>query len=353
MTTDTNDDESVSSSSSSSCGDEPLLTASNVLSADTLAALLEFQQTGGFVGDDNDNDNENENDNFVIDTNAICATFTPGDSQMIAATYRRLKLKEEQAAEKYALALQNRSMLELPITPLKDSVQRLKSHGVVRLQQALSSDTCNACLAQIQQDLNQSDFSQGFGNVFSRNHRYDMYLNNQGIYQQALYELLDTNSVLGSILSTLLNNQPGVFHEYSSLISDPGSASQPIHPDSPYSTIPPLWTCFVALQDVTTTMGPTVMLPHTHDSQHYHEDLADPTTKDSLLAHLQYYQSLLKKGDCAIMDSRCFHFGDANTSDTQRVLLYLTIRNPAFEGEYPLCGSLFPDMSHLTVSDFQ
>ena len=347
MTTDANS-ENVSSSSSSSCTDESLLTASNILSADTLAALLEFQQTGGFTNDENDNENEH----FVIDTNAICATFTPGDSQMIAATYRRLQLKEEQAAQTYTLALQNRIMVELPIAPVEERVETLLRNGVVRLKQALSSDTCNACLEQIQQDLTQSDFSEGFGNVFSRNHRYDMYLNNQGIYQNALYELLATNSPLGSLLTTLLNNQPGVFHEYSSLISDPGSDSQPIHPDSPYSTVAPLWTCFVALQDVTTTMGPTVMLPHTHDSKDCHDQLADPTQKDSLLAHLKYHRSVLNKGDCAVMDSRCFHFGDANTSDTRRVLLYLTIRNPAHDGEYPTCGSLFPNMSHLTVGDF-
>jgi hypothetical protein len=330
--------------------DEPL-TAADILSGDALAALLEFQQTGGFQ----------DMPAAPIGKNAVCATFTPGDSQMIAATYRRLQLKEEEAAKKHAEALLRRTVLELQVIDSVSNEDVLARDGVVRVNNVLSADLCDACLESINRDLLNADTEHisydedkpcdGFGNVFSRSHRYDMYLKNQGIYHEALREMLVSSSSLGSLFSNLVGSEPGIFHECSALISDPGAASQPIHPDSPYSTVAPMWTCFVALQDVTATMGPTMMLPQTH-SLARHDQLKDPSQKDALLAGCEYRRSVLQKGDCAVMDSRCFHFGDANTSETRRVLLYFTIRNPAHEGEYPSCGSLFPDMSELTIGDF-
>jgi hypothetical protein len=44
------------------------------------------------------------------------------------------------------------------------------------------------------------------------------------------------------------------------------------------------------------------------------------------------------------MDSRLFHFGGANESQTRRVLLYFTIQNPKHVGAYPPGGSLFPEL---------
>ena len=49
-----------------------------------------------------------------------------------------------------------------------------------------------------------------------------------------------------------------MLQEIACLISEPGSKFQPLHPDTPFSTIPSLYACFVALQDVTLEMGPTV-----------------------------------------------------------------------------------------------
>ena len=342
--------------------DEELLTAADILSSDAMAALLEFQQTGGFF-QDMPAAAAAAAAAPIISKNTVCATFTPGDSQMIAATYRRLQLKEEEAAKKHAQALLRRTVLELQVIDNVSHHDVLLRDGVVRVNNVLSADLCDACLDSINRDLLNADTDHisydqdkpcdGFGNVFSRNHRYDMYLKNDGIYHEALRQMLLSSTSLGSLFSHLVGSEkPGIFHECSSLISDPGAASQPIHPDSPYSTVAPMWTCFVALQDVTTTMGPTMMLPQTHSSLIQHTRLKDPSQKDELLAECEYRRSLLQKGDCAVMDSRCFHFGDANTSDTRRVLLYFTIRNPAHEGEYPSCGSLFPDMSELTIGDF-
>jgi len=331
--------------------DEPL-TVANELSGEALSALLEFQQTGGFE----------DMPPSIIDKNAVCATFTPGDSKMIAATYRRLQGKDDEAAKKHTEALLHRTVLDLQVTHARDSVDVMMREGVVRLDNVLSPELCDACLEGINRDFLMADTERisdgtnqpcdGFGNVFSRTNRYDMYLKNQGVYQDALHQMLESTSSLGALYAALVGpDHPGIFHECSSLISDPGSASQPIHPDSTYFAVAPMWTCFVALQGVTASMGPTIMLPQTH-SFSSHEDLKDPERRNHLLAQCEYRRSVLNKGDCAVMDSRCFHFGDANTSSTRRVLFYFTIRNPAHQGDYPLCGSLYPDMSELTIGNF-
>jgi ectoine hydroxylase-related dioxygenase (phytanoyl-CoA dioxygenase family) len=161
-------------------------------------------------------------------------------------------------------------------------------------------------------------------------------------------------SVLGRLLQSCLQGQTGVFHELSALIVDPHAASQPIHPDAPYTPLPPLWTIFVALQDISSDMGPTVFLPGTNQ-ENVHRRLNEPDAKEGMLVSREYRQSVLQKGDVAVMDARTMHFGSANTSEKRRVLLYCSIRNPAHGGndsDFPGCGSLFADLQGLTTRDF-
>jgi ectoine hydroxylase-related dioxygenase (phytanoyl-CoA dioxygenase family) len=97
-------------------------------------------------------------------------------------------------------------------------------------------------------------------------------------------------------------------------------------------------------------MGPTTFLPRTNTLD-CHDRLKSPTDRADLLASSEYRRGVLKKGDCTVMDSRTFHFGDANESERRRVLFYFTIRNPQHQGEYPPCGSLFPDLN-MTINDY-
>ena len=81
---------------------------------------------------------------------------------------------------------------------------------------------------------------------------------------QALEEAL-CQSPVGATVASVFSDD-AVLHEFSCLMSDPGSQRQVIHPDTPYieGKGPVLYTCFIALQDVTMDMGPTVWLPRTH-----------------------------------------------------------------------------------------
>lgn len=349
-------DDSSQSSAGKSDDDDPEITAANGLPLDVLEMLLRFQNDGCFVEDDNAHDTK-------IPSGAVCATYTARDSQVIAATCRRLQEKMDDAAKIHQDVLEQRILLDLVAPTIGDGLgkamdgaeahavdvdhvdhinlaQTLIDEGVVRINQVLGPDLCDRLLATINEalaaapdsdsfvDNNDNDSgppSDGFGNVFSRHRRYDMYLRPEGVYNEALHALLDRRSLLGALIHQgLLNGQAGVFHEFSSLISDSGSLCQPIHPDSPHAPNAPMWTIFVALQDVTATMGPTVFLKRTH-TQLCHDQLksGDAHQKDAMLASCQYHRGTMQKGDAAIMDSRTMHFGSANESDTRRVVCYV------------------------------
>jgi hypothetical protein len=351
------------------------------LSASSLAALVQFQEYGFFPNDTNDEANEVES---KISKDTLCVAYTEKDTQIIADTMKRLQLKTEEASLKSKEVLDKRTVLDLQPTEGSDVIDSssfskaeaavivLKDDGVVRINNVLSSSLASSCHDKIQNilemgghvnDLDDNDReTSGFGNVFSRENRYDMYLRNEGVFKDALHSLLEKGSILGSLFDILFDGLPGVFHEFSALISDPGSACQPIHPDSTFTETAQLFTCFIALQDITQEMGPTTFLPRTHTKICHESQQATDASRYEFLASCEYRQSLLGRGDVAIMDSRTMHYGGANISDghgftnEQRVLMYFTIRNPlhsetGMEEDYTPNGSIWPDL-HMMTHDF-
>jgi hypothetical protein len=272
MTTNSYNNESDEESNSSSSSGGPRLTIGEGLSKEALAALAEYQQFGFFSGDDDaaddddgggGNDNDNGADasaasNYVIQKNQVCPTFTAGDTKVIADTLRRLSKNTKADA-----LLSPRIILDLEDYSCEDAilapVDVLRRDGFVRINGVLDPELCDQCLKQINEELEQSGQRQhhdstkhanvGFGNVFSRANRYDMYLRKEGVYEQSLGHMLQHNSILACLFDALLEGESGVFHEFAALVSDPGSGSQPTHPDSKYTEVAPMWTVFCALQD--------------------------------------------------------------------------------------------------------
>jgi hypothetical protein len=202
----------------------------------------------------------------------------------------------------------------------------LRDEGVVRVNQVLAPDLCDRLLTTINEALAASDYNasnaecDGFGNVFARKLRYDMYLRPEGVAKRP-YTLcyVEIPSLVTSWHSGLLHGQPGVFHEFSSLISDPGSDCQPIHPDSPVRPTgsdvdhlrgSPRYRC---------DHGTNGLLRGTHTSE-CHEQLKSLDHKDAMLASCEYHRATIQKGDATIMDSRTMHFGGANESETRRTV---------------------------------
>lgn len=301
-------------------------------------------------------DTNGGDDKIDRDTAFVC--YSANDASVISGTLKRLAEKEKKD-EDFSFVP---TLIELDNTEPCDAAQLLIKDGVVRINEVLSSELSDSCLDEINRalDIDENDADSGFGNVLCREHRYDKYLRDDGVFHKPLCSLFANGTPLGDMFSELFEGSPSNFHEFSALISDPGSASQPIHPDSVYDKpIVSLYTCFIALQDIDETMGPTIFLPRTN-TETSHKDYKDVSRKKEFLASHEYRTALLKKGDVAIMDSRTLHFGSANTSGTvtdarRRVLLYVTLRNPLYSeknDDFPPGGSKWADLN-LSTSDFQ
>lgn len=77
----------------------------------------------------------------------------------------------------------------------------------------------------------------------------------------ALTELLVSSNILSNTIIAATGGDDIIIYKLSSLISEPRSPRQPFHPDNLYQDIPPLFTVFIALQDINIGMGPASFIP--------------------------------------------------------------------------------------------
>jgi ectoine hydroxylase-related dioxygenase (phytanoyl-CoA dioxygenase family) len=254
-------------------------------------------------------------------------------------------------------------------TQAKALAKVLQEEGVVRVDNVLSTATADAVRSYVYERREESlqmlqnkqiEYHHRFADVLLRDNRCDMPIPlgcNNPCIDTALYEVLVDSPVAG-IMTQLLTDQ-AVLYELSTLISDPGSQRQVVHPDTPYgastdSDVPVLYTCFIALQDITLDMGPTTWLPRTHNKASHIKfyDDAEPadgseTVKDTLLRTTPSQLGMLPKGACAVYDSRVLHCGTANQSTDptkSRALFYFSFKNPNIGPVVGSPGSIRRDM---------
>jgi Phytanoyl-CoA dioxygenase (PhyH). len=144
--------------------------------------------------------------------------------------------------------------------------------GVARINNVLSRETAdrmrkyvNRLLVDTTQAVEQGFFDQDslFGNVYCKENRWDLLLPLEGSehVMDCVTEVLQEGSPVATAVESVLGKDAELY-ELSTLISDPGSKSQPLHPDILYQdTVHPILTCFIALQDIDDDMGPTVFMP--------------------------------------------------------------------------------------------
>jgi len=242
----------------------------------------------------------------------------------------------------------------------------LEADGVVRVNGAITASMASELLEFVNAELERAlietrsedefgpQWQRRFGNVLGRNHRHDMKLHlGAPPVRAALACLLGT---LQPAIARQLGDDAELY-ELAALISLPGAARQPVHPDTPIvagkgtdegATI---LTAFCALQDIDASMGPTLFLPATHTAAAHASfftydnfDLAFDSDGDddgdgdgaadaeddrearavALLASWNTWRSTLCTGDVSLFDSRCLHSGAANTSPRPRVLFYFS-----------------------------
>lgn len=277
-------------------------------------------------------------------------------------------------------------------TPRGALLETIRRDGVVRINDVLPAVLCDRLRATVNADLlaattpcaggegfqaAQAGTPGGFGRVYSRKNRFDLYCQYEGIYAEALRHLLKNKVGLflrdlfqadcrdtfpSSSLSSANNyasattslhpsmvsltrrelNGSGVVRkdqpvaaslwEFSTMTSDPGAPRQPIHPDNSWTPRPVLYTAFVALQDIDSEMGPTLFLPGTQSKEAHEKFLSGDAEvrRQFLEQEVEYCTSPLRRGDVQIMDSRILHAGLDNASpDRRRTLFYFTMANPA------------------------
>ena len=219
----------------------------------------------------------------------------------------------------------------------------LRKEGVIRVDKVLSEATADS-LRDYLYDLrykSESDVKEGkiqpierFADVLLRHNRCDLTVPlGDEIVSTALYESM-CKSPVGSIILSEFGHD-ATLHELSCLMSDSGSQRQCIHPDTPYidGKKAVLYTCFIALQDVTLDMGPTTWLPRTN-TKDAHEIFRDQSgaEKDDFISKTPAVLGTLSKGSAAIFDSRTLHCGTANRSDKSRALFYFSFKSPKLAG---------------------
>lgn len=228
----------------------------------------------------------------------------------------------------------------------KEYAKILKKDGVVRIDNVLSTETADAVRDYLYDLRERSELEvvagkiqpiQRFADVLLKKNRCDLTIPiGDEIITMALDETLRV-SPIGAIISSIFGDT-AVLHEFSCLMSDAGSQRQVLHPDTPFidGKGPVLYTCFIALQDVTLDMGPTVWMPGTHCKE-AHDEFQDSfvsegseSKKDALIRKQHAVLGTLSKGSCAIFDSRLLHCGTANRSvdGKSRALFYFSFKNP-------------------------
>jgi hypothetical protein len=251
----------------------------------------------------------------------------------------------------------------------------LATRGVSRVDNCLTPATAlklqefiDNCLESSLEEVNSFKIPRAFrfANVLEKSNRWDLLLpfddnlddeaTSSSVMIEAMNELLGVNGKIYPILEEVLG-EDAILYELACLISDPGSNRQEIHPDivfAPDET--PLIACFVSLQDIDSTMGPTVFIPDTITEDH-HRRINSQELADEMLQNIPSNISTLGTGDCALYNPMLLHAGGGNESNRRRRLFYFTfmsssINDPSNDANP---GSINPILKqrNLTLKEVQ
>jgi hypothetical protein len=250
------------------------------------------------------------------------------------------------ADQEASFLLPNQSHLQMDTT--RPFSETLKERGVSRVDRGLSADLAckmqdyiDKTLASSLDEVNSYRIPRAFrfANVLEKQNRWDLLLpfdddeidtnsdETSSVVMDALSELLGEGGSIGKIIEDVLGEE-AILYELACLISDPGSMKQEIHPDIAFQANGgiPLIACFVSLQDVDSTMGPTVFIQDTVSAYH-HQCINDAALADSMLQTIPSSISTLNAGDCSLYNPMVLHAGGGNVSNRRRRLFYFTFLN--------------------------
>lgn len=232
--------------------------------------------------------------------------------------------------------------------PTSEAAPAFVSDGVLGVRAALSAEVAAAAACEVDEALctasarveDQSDQDvRYFGPVRERTNRWDLRLYFRGAVRAAVLELA---TAVAPLLAEVMTDE-ALICELACIIADPGAPRQRLHADTKIDDRGYLVSTFVALQDVASDMGGTVVIPSSHHAS-LHADFkaacgsgssGEPTTstdveeKWAVSKGAQRFES--RAGDALVFDSRVLHCGGANMSTKRRRMLYVTWRIPYCE----------------------
>ena len=281
-------------------------------------------------GEDEDDDEEENGLGGVVSDAAALELYLRVESR-----------KQREACEKFAsedeifasMSHEKRTTTEESIGEAKKAARVLEKNGLVFLKSVVPGDVCDRILA----DLNATcdECKETYGEALRRT---DVLLgaDDDGVKEALEFACGEKGGNIRNILSFIDDaTEDAVLVELSVLATEKGADRQVLHPDvaydAPHET---LYSVFIALQDVTQDMGPTLFVLNSHDKR-THDQL--PKTKWTekefdVLRTKTCAEALLKKGDAVLYNARAFHQGGENTHG-RRALLTLTFLKPPIPDE--------------------
>jgi ectoine hydroxylase-related dioxygenase (phytanoyl-CoA dioxygenase family) len=227
----------------------------------------------------------------------------------------------------------------LAVDACSDLYSNTMEFGVTRLNNVMSSVTAAKLRAVVLGELEkakseaeqteESSESNRFSKVLSSDNRWDFRLEMCPEVENALHSLLAPGSAVGDLLAQLVLPD-GKLLELGAFVTVNGAARQDVHSDTIWSDTPAIYTCLLALQDISPDMGPTIFFPKTQKKEPvYNAASKNRETAEAESASAPFLLGTLACSDAAIYDSRTLHCGGGNSSSTERVVFYFSFTNAA------------------------
>lgn len=180
-----------------------------------------------------------------------------------------------------------------------------KNTGVYKKINTLSVDLCDKVLNQIKEDF-----------------KYDTFMKvNYGYNRDELIINLnrDTCADIYKEVYEIIKSQIPYFKNINcmtGLLNKPETIYQPIHTDFDYDKAQCI---FIALNDTTKDMGPTLVIPGTNNKLSTEQFLANKK-----MISKPFHEVVLKKGEALVMDVNVLHCGTPNNTRHDKWILTLT-----------------------------